>query len=425
MSLLLLLHALAQSEPAPPAAPQPAARLEAPSPRELPGYVDLHIHIAAHLAVPIYGKGPDSPIPEHQSAKHALRPQIFTEQLAQPGPSILVSLAYANPFTTDFESRRSMRARIERQLDAVDSFAARHSEHFAIAKSPEEARDIVASGRKAIVHGIEGATKVHDGAADAQRWAARGVAVVTPVHLADNYIGGAWCQGGSLFLLNVPGCWRELFAPQRHGLTKKGALRVAELIEAGILVDLAHSSHASFADLLPLLRQYHVAPVYTHAIPAGVRRDPIAMTDQEYAQIRYLGGLVAVTSNRSHLRPHPVPDHLPTDHCAGSVDDFRLHWDYFVSLAPQAALAWGSDFQGGVDHPRPIYGREGCLPLPPGGTDDLDVLGLAHPGLVEPMFAKMAAQGADRSALDRSAEAFLQIWARARAAARPPQPSAG
>ena len=419
MPLLLLLLARAQDLPE---SPQ-ATRSPAEEPQEIPpvqGYVDLHIHIAAHLAVPVYGQGPDAPIPDEQSAKHALRPQIFTEQLAQPGPAILVSLAYANPFFTDFESRRSMRARIERQLAYVDDFAARHADSFGLARSPEEARDILASGRKAIVHGIEGATKILDDADDARHWAARGVAVVTPVHLADNAIGGAWCQGGSLFLLNVPGCWREALAPAHHGLTQKGAQRVAELVEAGIIVDLAHSSHASFAELLPILRDHRVAPVYTHAIPEGVRRDPIAMTDDEYRQILDLGGLVAVTSNHSHLRPRPVPEGLPPDHCPGSIDDFRLHWDYFVGLAPQAPLAWGSDFQGGIDHPRPIYGRKGCLPRPSTGADTLDVLGLAHPGLVEPMFTKMAAQGADRSPLDRSAEAFLQIWSRARAAARLP-----
>lgn len=436
MTLLLLLQALAQTDPPSPAPLHPPIEtmrlpdvVVAPPTQTVHGYIDLHIHIAAHLAVPVYGKGPDAPIPEQQSAKHALRPQIFTEQLAQPGPAILVSLAYANPFATDFESRRSMRARIERQLAYVDDFAARHADFFAIARSPEDARDILASGRKAIVHGIEGATKILDGAEDARHWAARGVAVITPVHLADNFIGGAWCQEGSLFLLNVPGCWREALAPARHGLTKKGIQRITELVEAGIIVDLAHSSHASFAEILPILRDHQVAPVYTHAIPVGVRRDSIAMTDTEYRQILELGGLVAVTSNRAHIRPKPVPEGLPPDHCANSLDDFRLHWDYFVSLSPQAALAWGSDFQGGVDHPRPIYGREGCLPLPPGDTEAFDVLGLAHPGLVEPMFTKMAAQGADRGPLDRSAEQFLQLWARARAAAKPqtaaPSPSAG
>lgn len=377
---------------------------------EVHGYVDLHIHIAAHLAVPVYGAGPDDTSTEGRTNLHALRPQIATDDLRAPGPAILVSLAYANPFFTDFESRRSMRARIERQLAWVEGWAARNSDFVALARSPEEAREILASGRKAVVHGIEGATKILFDAEDARAWADRGVAVVTPVHLADSRIGGAWCQSGSLVFLNVPGCWREALAPARHGLTPWGQDRVTDLVDAGIVVDLAHMSAASFADAVPILRDRGVSPVYTHVTSAAVRRDPVALSDADLRLVYALGGLVGVTTALSHLEPRPVPD---SPRCPGSIDDVRLAWDHIVSVAG-GPVAWGSDFQGGVDHPRPKYGPRGCEPAPP-DADTFDTEGLAHPGLVEPMFAHLAAAGADRAPLDASAERFLQIWERARA----------
>ncbi|GDX79384.1 hypothetical protein LBMAG42_11950 [Deltaproteobacteria bacterium] len=381
------------------------------------GYVDLHIHLAAHLTVPVYGAGPEAKAPSGLTNLHALEPQIFAEQLAEPGPTILVSLAYANPFATVFESRRSMRARMDRQLDFVEALCARHSERFGWAKTPEEARSIIASGRTAIVHGIEGATKILSGAEDATYWATRGVAVITPVHLADNEIGGAWCQEGSLRWLNLPGCQRES-DPATHGLTGQGPARVRDLIDAGIVVDLAHTSDASFAEIVPILRERGVAPVYTHVTADAVRRDPTALSDAQLVEITRLGGLVGVTANLAHMRPDPVPPGLAAEHCPGTIDDFRLHWDHVVALSPGAPVAWGSDFQGGVDHIGPTHGLKGCSPAP-STADTFDIEGLAHTGLVEPMFAHLAAAGSDRAPLDASAERFLTIWERSLAARAP------
>ncbi len=378
------------------------------------GYVDLHIHLAAWLAVPVYGRGLDAEPPAERTNKHALKQQIYAEDLAEPGPSILVSLAYANPFFTDFETRRSMRARIERQLAYVEEFCARHAERFGCARTPEDARAIVADGRTAVVHGIEGATKVLFSAADARGWAERGVAVITPVHLADNRIGGAWCQEGSLVFLNVPGCLREALAPERHGLTDWGEARLSDVIDAGIVVDLAHMSDASFADALPILRARGVAPVYTHANAEAVRHDAIALTDDELRAVVALGGLVGVSSNLAHLRPRPVPE-LSAEHCPNSIDDYRLQWDHVVAVAAGEPVAWSSDFQGGIDHMGPKFGPRGCAD---GGADAFDTSGLAHTGLVDPMFHALAEAGSDTRPLEASAERFLQIWERARTARR-------
>lgn len=409
LALTLATLAASASEPDPPDSPV----LPAPA----RGYVDLHIHVAAHLAVPVYGRGPEAPAPANLTNLHGLTQQIFLDQLSEPGPSVLVSLAYANPFFTDFESRRSMRARIERQLDYVEAFCARHAERFGWGRTPADARAIVASGRTAIVHGIEGATKILAGAEDARRWAERGVAVITPVHLADNDLGGAWCKEGSLFMLNIPGCWREALAPARHGLTPRGIARIGNLIDAGIVIDLAHTSHAAFADGMAILEERRVAPVYTHATMDAVRRDSIAMTDDELRRIHAGGGLVGVTANLSHVRPRLVPAALAPDHCPGSVDDFRLQWDHAVATAAGQPVAWGSDFQGGVDHPRPKYGPAGCAPAP-ADADAFDTSGLAHTGLVDPMWAHLARAGADVAPLQASAERFLTIWEGARAARR-------
>ena len=115
------------------------------------------------------------------------------------------------------------------------------------------------------------------------------------------------------------------------------------------------------------------------------------------------------------MRPDPAPVGLSAEHCGGTIDDFRLHWDHIVGLTAGQPVAWGSDFQGGVDHIGPTLGLKGCSPAPP-MADTFDVEGLAHTGLVEPMFAHLAAAGSSRAPLDASAERFLTIWERSLAA---------
>jgi microsomal dipeptidase-like Zn-dependent dipeptidase len=401
--LLLLLATLAHSED---------ARFAAP----VTGYADLHVHLAAHLTVPVYGSGPDRPVPADPSYRHALHPQIFADALAQSDVTLYVSLAYANPFATVFETRASMRARIERQLAFVEAFCAEHADRFTLARTPAEARAAIAAGRTVIVHGIEGMTKLMAGPEDAAAWAKRGVAVVTPIHLADNELGGSLCMPGSLAFLNLQGCWRQALAPRHRGLTPKGQAWVGALADAGIVIDLAHASPAAFDELLAIEKARGVAPVYTHVKVQAVRDDPTALTDAQVRAIYALGGLAAVTANLHDITPIPPLAEPPADYCPRSVDDLRLQYDALVRLADGAPVAWGSDFQGGIDHLRPKYGPKGCFTARADGTplDTFDTEGLAHVGLVRPMFEHLAQDGMDRGPLDASAERFLEIWERAR-----------
>ena len=140
---------------------------------------------------------------------------------------------------------------------------------------------------------------------------------------------------------------------------------------------------------------------------AAVREDPVALSDDEFRAVEALQGLVGVTSALSPLPPRPPPAVLPEDSCEGSVTDFKLQWDHIVQVTGGAPVAWGSDFQGGVDHPRPQYGPHGCKDAPTNrAMDAFDVQGLTNPGMVDPMFAHLWAMGSDRRPLDASAQRF-------------------
>lgn len=239
---------------------EPAGALEPGA--AIHGYVDLHIHLAAHLAVPAYGSGIERDPPARQTERHALDAQIFLSQLVSPGgPAIYLSLAYANPFNAELISDAAMRAHILRQLDYVDGLCARHPDRLGCARTPEEAR----------------------------YWAARGVAVITPIHLADNHIGAALCQEG-MRVLNLPGCRQERRDPEGRGLTVAGRARILDLVDAGIVVDLAHMARPAFAQAVGLLEGRGAAPVHTHAIAAAIRDAPGALSDAEIGRLYAAGG---------------------------------------------------------------------------------------------------------------------------------------
>lgn len=217
-------------------------------------------------------------------------------------------------------------------------------------------------------------------------------------------------MSGSYSWFNLPGCRLERREPEAHGLTELGKEMAARMMEAGMVMDLAHASPQTFEDLIGIIAKEGAAPIISHVSARAIRDVPEATSDLQLAGIYGLKGLVGVTANLHNLLPT-----VKSPGCPGTIDDFRLHWDHVVQMAAGAPVGWGSDFQGATDHLRPKYGKKGCEEHRPDGAplSDFDRLGLAHVGLTPSLFQQLD-QGSDRGPLDRSAERFLQIWELAR-----------
>jgi microsomal dipeptidase-like Zn-dependent dipeptidase len=390
----------------------------APQPQAVPvvGHVDLHAHLAGHLASDQYGRGPVDDLPRHPNRKHRFRQQMFAEAIPTSGTVLFVTPAYVNPVTMGFRRPESIARTLTAQLDYVESFAAASPDVYTVAHTPTEARQAIALGRVVFVLALEGATKVLDGPGDAAPWAARGVAVVTPIHLADSPLGGATHTDLYGWFLNTRASLRDLFHPRREppGLTSIGAAVVDDLTRSGILVDLTHMSAGSVDDTLAIVSRYHVPPLMTHGAVQGVHDEPHALSDARILEVYRRGGLVGIAGNADGASPltaywetHP----RPLDYCRESIDDFALHYRHVVALTAGAPVGWGSDWNGGVDHFRPKYGPHGCHRRPSDGreVDSYDTDGLVHIGAL-PEFTRHLGMQADLAPLDASAERFLQMW---------------
>ncbi|MCA9708173.1 MAG: membrane dipeptidase [Myxococcales bacterium] len=214
-----------------------------------------------------------------------------------------------------------------------------------------------------------------------------------------------------------------------QGLTAEGEALAQELMSRGMLVDAAHMSEASVADLHALSAANDYYPFY---VSHGHMRDILMPQQQAHEKtspvavvemVRQTGGIFGLRTGAEAMHDYPASG-VDND-CHGSVRSFAQHYAY-ASQGLRVPVALATDFNGFIQQLRPRFGphsacgagfpAEGVCQSHAQGrptATDFDALGLAHQGLLGPMLDDLAAVGADTSALWGSAEAFVQVWERA------------
>lgn len=420
--LLALLAGLqpvrAQSSPTPEGQPPP-----------LRGYVDWQAHPAMHVAFPWFRRTLGEEAQRRPHWRHMLRQALYPSQLLASEVRLMGAAAYVPEGTNDrAKAWRSVLA----QLEWVERLVARYPDRLALARSPEEARRHLASGKQVLFHSIEGGHLILDGPEDAAFWARRGVALITLVHLRDDEHGEAAVGPGLTgVLVNPCGALRRLVQPgRRGGLTARGKAAILELARAGIMLDLTHMSPASVEDALAVCRAHGIPPVVTHGSFSLVRDTERAFTPEQVLEVYRLGGAFALPLSGQAcdpIRPSiPVPPRLArgTLHAFGfhhrALQEL-LHGRAAEVLGPGArlddaartrlAVGWASDWNGFVNHSRPDPDRPKAA-----RTLELDRIGLAHSGLLPQHWRRLGEAGYDLDPLQRSLEQVLQVWERARRA---------
>lgn len=208
----------------------------------------------------------------------------------------------------------------------------------------------------------------------------RGVRVFAPTHRFDNALGGA-----------SEGC-------SERGLSQQGRWALQEAERLGMVVDLAHGSHATLRDALALLK----APlIVSHTgVQAGCVDPcypPRNLTDDEIRAVAANGGLVGVGYWPEAVGGNGVADIVRTAR--------HIAWVAQQSgREPWRHVAFGSDFDGAVDAPFDVAG----LPI---------LTSALRPGMTEADLRDMAGRNACRVLMTRlpegSAEAAARVCANA------------
>jgi membrane dipeptidase len=168
---------------------------------------------------------------------------------------------------------------------------------------------------------IEGAGAFAEDITQIDRFIARGVVLVGPVHSHDNKLATS-----------------ATGADKAHGLSDLGKKLCERVYAAGGLVDVSHMSDASFDDLVPIAAKFGAPIVATHSNARAIADVPRNLTDDQLRTIAKTGGIAGL--NFHH-------EFVTSDGKATRADVVKqaLH---MVEIAGIDHVGIGSDLDGGT-----------------------------------------------------------------------------
>jgi membrane dipeptidase len=172
--------------------------------------------------------------------------------------------------------------------------------------------------------------------------------------------------------------FRNVFAdgvaePAEGGLSSRGRLLVERLVERGVILDLAHASAQTFADVLELSGE---APVLvSHAACRSVFETPRNVSDAQMEAIAARGGVLGIM-----ILPFVIDPAAPT------IERVVDHIDHAVHVMGVEHVALGGDFFAQIAH--------AGATVPSVATPDDDAIdGLAGPEDYPSLVSAMRARG--------------------------------
>ncbi|RKG97521.1 membrane dipeptidase [Corallococcus carmarthensis] len=341
---------------------------------------------------------------------------------------------------------------VDVQLQMARDFDAR-TDWAEIALSPAHARQIIASGKLAMVLSIESSKLfgTKDWRAELNRVYSLGVRSLQPVHQLDNRFGGAAPHNAifqvAQFLENCHidtdcgltgngftlGFDVDANCRNTKGLTADGKALVQEMMNKGMLIDMAHMSEKSVQDAYALSQGRTYYPLMiSHGHFREVMNPDLAANEKTTPSwvvryVRQTGGMFGLRTAHDETRDYtrtPV-----ANNCQGSTRSLAQAYE-FGRQGLKVNMGFGADLNGFIQQTRPRFGDFGACSAgfhaeadaqeeqqrvsgpPPLGTD-FDVYGLAHVGLLPDVVKDLKQLGVNTTGLEGSAENFIRMWERA------------
>ena len=274
------------------------------------------------------------------------------------------------------EGRAQARDKADGLLDALDIMFLTHPQLCERALSPEDARRIHGTGKRAIFLGMENGYPLGLELDLLEVYYRRGIRYLTLCHASDNDLCAActyWSQGSMVSRISAD-----------TGLTEFGARVVRRMNELGMMVDVSHTSEQTVKDVLAITS---VPVIASHSGARTVSGHPRNLTDDQVRAIAAGGGVVQVLFVPSFLNPEPfdlegdrvaedlwsrrkaryavqtigddpaIDDAFEQEYQSllvtypppqASVTDVVNHIDHLVKIAGIEHVGIGSDFDGGA-----------------------------------------------------------------------------
>ena len=201
-------------------------------------------------------------------------------------------------------------------FDKIEAIVAKHSEHVAIARTPDDLWRHKHQGRKSIMLGIENGHALEGSLDNLRHFAQRGIVYMTLCHNGDNDI-----------------CDSARGEHTHHGVSTFGREVISEMNRLGIMVDLSHAGEKSFYDALELSR---TPIVCSHSSCRALCDHPRNLTDNQMRALAQHGGVMQVTLYHGFL----VKDGEAT------LDDAMRHLEHAIEVMGIDHVGLGTDFDG-------------------------------------------------------------------------------
>lgn len=234
-------------------------------------------------------------------------------------------------------------ASLKRHARVLETMLVTAGDELALVRTAAELRERAARGALSALLGMEGADGLGDDPANLEPYAALGL----------RYLGLTW---------NDSNAFAEAAAAPRQpaGLTDAGRALVERANDAGVLLDLAHASAATFWDTHRASR----APLLvSHAALRALFVHSRNIDDLQLLALARSGGVLGLVWHSGFLAA------LPAGQTRVPLASLLAHYDHARALGTAHALALGSDLDGGIH--------------PPEGLDSIADLPLLAAGLLE------------------------------------------
>ena len=201
-------------------------------------------------------------------------------------------------------------------FDKIEAIVAKHSEHVAIARTPDDLWRHKHQGRKSIMLGIENGHALEGSLDNLHHFAQRGIVYMTLCHNGDNDI-----------------CDSARGEHTHDGVSAFGREVISEMNRLGIMVDLSHAGEKSFYDALELSK---TPIVCSHSSCRALCDHPRNLTDDQMRALAQHGGVMQVTLYHGFL----VKDGEAT------LDDAMRHLEHAIEVMGIDHVGLGTDFDG-------------------------------------------------------------------------------
>lgn len=339
-----------------------------------------------------------------------------------------------------------------RQLDAALAFAKKNRKWIEIAKSPQEARDIINRNKLAMILAIE-VTDLFDNN-DWQeslnyyydRYHVRSIQIghqlnnrfggVAPHHLIFKVFQIIRSLGLGDFRMDHYNYLFNNNIKNPIGLTKEGKKFAKAMMKKHMIMDIAHMSEKAVDDLYGIAVKTNYYPmVLSHGHFRSImtdkkQKEEKTTPDEHIRYIRETGGMVGLRTGEELTKEYAFSG-VDND-CDGSTKSFAQAYQYGVK-GLKVPIAFASDFNGFIQQLRPRFGNntESCgssndkkiiqkqikkqkkrLVDKNGKYSELNYQGFAHIGLEYDIIRELKNFGVDTTGLENSAETFIRVWER-------------